>query len=173
VQESKIGQVCELQWVVLVLLEHWIGGGKRQRRLSTTSRSYGRAPVGRRAREEEGQCKCGCVNAKESAMGAQGCASSRGGGTASESRCWRPTACVAATGRARAEAGQRGARGRRQREELGRRPAVEQCVGVRDRSPGYRKEATRELKEVWFLLGFHCNPIRTPNPTRNPAPWDI
>jgi hypothetical protein len=36
--ENEFGLVCELQWVAAVLLEHWIGGGKRQRRLSTVSR---------------------------------------------------------------------------------------------------------------------------------------
>jgi hypothetical protein len=37
VRESAIERVCEHQWVAAVLLEHWIKGGKRQRRLSTVS----------------------------------------------------------------------------------------------------------------------------------------
>jgi hypothetical protein len=55
------------------------GGGGCRRRAA--------APARRRAREVERQCKCGCVNARGSALGAQGRASSRGGGMASESRC--------------------------------------------------------------------------------------
>jgi hypothetical protein len=51
--ENKIGQACELQWVAVVLLEHWIRGEKRQRRLSTVSRGYGGAPARCGARERE------------------------------------------------------------------------------------------------------------------------
>jgi hypothetical protein len=58
-----------------MLLEHWVAGGRRRRRLTTVSRSCVGAPAGRRAREEERQCKCGCVNARGSALGAQGRAS--------------------------------------------------------------------------------------------------
>jgi hypothetical protein len=87
--ESEIGWACEHQWAAAVLLEHWIGGGRRQRRLTTVSRSYGGAPARRRAREEERQRKCECVKARVRSQDAQGHASSRGGGTASESRCWQ------------------------------------------------------------------------------------
>jgi hypothetical protein len=105
VQENEIGRACELQWVAVVLLEHWIGDGERQRRLSTTSRSCGGGPVRWRAREEEKKCKCGCENARGRTLEVQGRTSSREESTASESWCWRPTACVAAAGGARAMAG--------------------------------------------------------------------
>jgi hypothetical protein len=112
-----------------VLVEHWIEGGKRWRRLSMTSRSYGRAPAGRRAREEEGQCKCGCVNARESALGAQGCTSSRGEGIANESCC-----CQAGGGR--------GSSGRRWRD------VEERGEGQRGSGSGGRvAEAARGAKE--------------------------
>jgi hypothetical protein len=90
-----------------VLLEHWIEGGRRQRQLPTASRSCGGAPARRSARREERQCKCGCVNARVSALGAQGCASSQGGGTASEGKGWQA-------------GGVRGALGRRRRDVEGR-----------------------------------------------------
>jgi hypothetical protein len=51
--ENEIGRACELQWVAVVLLELWIRGGKRQRRLSTVSRGCGGASVRWRARVEE------------------------------------------------------------------------------------------------------------------------
>jgi hypothetical protein len=28
-RENEIGWACELRWVTVVLLEHWIGGGKQ------------------------------------------------------------------------------------------------------------------------------------------------
>jgi hypothetical protein len=84
-----------------VLLEHWIRGGRWQRRLTTASRGSGGAPARRSARGEERQCKCGCVNARVSALGAQGRASSRGGGTASEGRCWQAGGVRGALGRRR------------------------------------------------------------------------
>jgi hypothetical protein len=86
VQESEIGWVCEPQWVAELLLEHWIMGGRRRRRLTTAGRSCGGAPARSSAREEGRQWKCECVKARVSSLGAQGCASSQGGGTASESR---------------------------------------------------------------------------------------
>jgi hypothetical protein len=129
VQESKIGQAGEHQWVAGVLVEHWIEGGKRWRRLSTTSRSYGGAPAGRRAREEEGQCKCGCMNARESALGAQGCTSSRGEGTASESCCCQAGGGCGSSGRRRRDVEERG--------EGQRRPG----------SGGWGVEAARGAKE--------------------------
>jgi hypothetical protein len=72
VRESGIGWVCELQWVAVVLLEHWIAGGKRQRWLMTSSKSCSGAPARRSAREEERQWKCECVKARVSSQGAQG-----------------------------------------------------------------------------------------------------
>jgi hypothetical protein len=81
VRKSKIGQVCEPQWVAAVLLEHWIAGGKRWRRLMTAGRSCGGAPVRSSAREEGRQWKCESVKARVSSLGAQGCAWSWGGGT--------------------------------------------------------------------------------------------
>jgi hypothetical protein len=89
VRESKIGQVCEHQWVAAVLLKHWIEGGRRQRRLSTASRSYVGAPARRRAREEGGEAEWACVSARVNPWEARGCASSQRGGSASESRCWQ------------------------------------------------------------------------------------
>jgi hypothetical protein len=74
VQKSKIGQVCEPQWVAAVLLENWIGGGKRRRRLTTAGRSCGGAPVRSSAREDGRLWKCECVKARVSSLGAQGCA---------------------------------------------------------------------------------------------------
>jgi hypothetical protein len=94
-----------------------------------TSRSYGGAPVGRRAREEEGQCKCGCVNARESTLGAPGCASSRGEGTASESCC-----CQAGGGR--------GSSGQ-QRHDVEKQGGVQRGVGSSGRGAG----AARGTKE--------------------------
>jgi hypothetical protein len=91
-----------------VLLEHWIGGGRRQRWLTTASKSCGGAPARRSARGEERQCKCGCVNARVSALGAQGRASSRGGGTASEGRCWQAGSVHGALGRRRRDVEGRG-----------------------------------------------------------------
>jgi hypothetical protein len=73
---NEIGLVCELQWVAGVLLEPWIEGGRRWRQLSTASRSYGGAPAGRRAREEEKEVKWACVSAKVNLWGAPGRASS-------------------------------------------------------------------------------------------------
>jgi hypothetical protein len=107
VRESEIGRVCEPQWVAAVLLEHWIAGGRRRRRLMATGRSCDGAPVRSNAREEGRQWKSECVKARVSSLGAQGCASSRGGGTASESRCWQA-------------GGRRGALGRRRRDVEGR-----------------------------------------------------
>jgi hypothetical protein len=63
--------------------------GRRQRWLSTASRSCGGAPARRRAREEERQRKCECVKAGVSSRDVQGRASSRGGGTASKGCCWQ------------------------------------------------------------------------------------
>jgi hypothetical protein len=37
VRESEIGLLSELQWVTAVLLEHWIAGAGRRRRLTTAS----------------------------------------------------------------------------------------------------------------------------------------
>jgi hypothetical protein len=73
-----------------------------------TSRSYGGAPAGRRARDEEGLCKCGCVNARESALGAQGCTSSRGEGTVSESYCCQAGGGRGSSGRQRRDVEDRG-----------------------------------------------------------------
>jgi hypothetical protein len=75
-RENEIGWACELQWVVVVLLEYLIGGGRRRRRLSTGSRGYGGAPARCRARESERQWKCTCVSARVSPWGAPGCTSS-------------------------------------------------------------------------------------------------
>jgi hypothetical protein len=76
VQENEIGRVCEHQWVAAVLLEQWIEGGRRQRRLMTAGRSCGGAPARRRAREEEREVKWACVSATMSSWGARGCTSS-------------------------------------------------------------------------------------------------
>jgi hypothetical protein len=65
------------------------------------SRSCGGAPVRRSARGEERQLKCGCVNARVSALGAQGRASSQGGGTASEDRGWQAGSVRGVLGRRR------------------------------------------------------------------------
>jgi hypothetical protein len=86
------------------------------------SRSYGGAPARRRARKEEGQCKCGCVNARESALGALGCASSQGEGTESESGC-----CQAG--------GRRGSSGRRRR-DVEKQGGVQRGVGSGGRGAG-------------------------------------
>jgi hypothetical protein len=61
VRENEIGQACELQWVAAVLLEHWIEGGKRRRRLSTVSRGSGGAParVVERMKESEAMQRSG------------------------------------------------------------------------------------------------------------------
>jgi hypothetical protein len=106
-KRAKLGRLGSIsgRWV---LLEHWIKGGKRRRRLSITSRSCGGAPARRRAREEEGQYKCGCVNARESALGAQGCASSRGEGIASESCCCQAGGWRGSSGRRRRDVEERG-----------------------------------------------------------------
>jgi hypothetical protein len=76
VQESEIGRAGEHQWVAGVLLEHWIGDGLRQRRLSTTSSSCSGGPARWRAREKEKLYKCGCRNARGRALVAQGHTSS-------------------------------------------------------------------------------------------------
>jgi hypothetical protein len=55
VRERETGWVCELQWVVAVLLEHWIAGGRRRRRLTTASRGSGRAPARVVERRKEGE----------------------------------------------------------------------------------------------------------------------
>jgi hypothetical protein len=70
-------------------------------------RSHGEAPARSSAREEGRQWKCEGVKARVSSLGAQGRASSRGGGTVSESRCWQA-------------GGRRGALGRRRRDVEGR-----------------------------------------------------
>jgi hypothetical protein len=68
VWESEIGRVCEPQWVAAVLLEHWIAGGRRRRRLTTAGRSCGGAPARSSAREEGmGVCEC-----KSESMGSSG-----------------------------------------------------------------------------------------------------
>jgi hypothetical protein len=72
VRESEIGRACEHQWVATVLLEHWIGGGERRRRLSTVSRSSGGAPARCGARGREKQRKCKGVMARVSSWGAPG-----------------------------------------------------------------------------------------------------
>jgi hypothetical protein len=72
VRENEIGQVCELQWVAAVLLEHWIGGGKRQRRLSTVSQGSGGAPARCGAWGREKQWKCKRVMARVSLWGPPG-----------------------------------------------------------------------------------------------------
>jgi hypothetical protein len=79
-------------------------------------RSCGGAPARSSAREEGRQWKCDCVKARVSSLGAQGRASSRGGGTASESRCWQA-------------GGRRGALERRQRDVEGRGGANGDWVG--------------------------------------------
>jgi hypothetical protein len=53
-QKSEIGWACEHQWVVTMLLEHWIKDGRRQRRLTMASRGSGVDPV-RSSRAEEGR----------------------------------------------------------------------------------------------------------------------
>jgi hypothetical protein len=114
VRESEIGWVCEPQWVAAVLLEHWIVGGRRRRWLTMAGRSCGGAPARSSAREEGRQWKCECVKERVSSLGAQGCASSRGGGTASESRCWQVGERRGALGRRRRDVeGQGGASGGR------------------------------------------------------------
>jgi hypothetical protein len=47
------------------------------------------APARSSAREERREWKSECVKARVNSLGAQGCASNRGGGTASKSRCWQ------------------------------------------------------------------------------------
>jgi hypothetical protein len=74
VREIGIGWVSELQGVTAVLLEHWIGDGKWQRRLSTAARGCGGGPARCGARERKWQWKCRCVNARGSAWEAPGCA---------------------------------------------------------------------------------------------------
>jgi hypothetical protein len=128
-RETEIGWACEHQWVAAMLLEYWVEGGERHRRLSTVSRSYGGALAGQRAWEEEGQCKCGCVNARESTLGAQGCASSRGEGTASESCC-----CQAGGGH--------GSSGRRRR-DVEKQGGVQRGVGSRGRGAGAARGAEK------------------------------
>jgi hypothetical protein len=81
-RENEIGQACELQWVAAVLLEHWIGGGRRRRRLLTGSRGCGGAPARWGAREKEKQCKCRRVKARVGSWGALGHAQGPEEGTA-------------------------------------------------------------------------------------------
>jgi hypothetical protein len=54
VREIEIGRVYEHQWVAAVLLEHWIAGGRWQRRLTMVNRGSGVAPA-RSSRAEEGR----------------------------------------------------------------------------------------------------------------------
>jgi hypothetical protein len=54
VREIEIGRVCEHQWVAAVLLEHWITGGRWQRRLTMANRGSGVAPA-RSSQAEEGR----------------------------------------------------------------------------------------------------------------------
>jgi hypothetical protein len=108
VQESEIGRAGEHQWVAGVLEEHWVGNGKRRRRLSTVSRGSSGAPARRGARGERRQCKCECVKARGSALGAREHASSRGEGTASESWCWRTGGGRGRSGRWRRDVEERG-----------------------------------------------------------------
>jgi hypothetical protein len=108
VWENEIGRVCEHQWVVAVLLEHWIKGGRRQRWLTTAGRCCGGAPARRRAREEEREVKWACVSARVSSRGAQGCTSSQRGGTTGESCCWQARRRVWRLGRRRRDVEGRG-----------------------------------------------------------------
>jgi hypothetical protein len=71
-------------------------------------RSCGGAPARSSAQEEGRQWKCECVKARVSSLGAQGCASSRGGGTVSESRCWQAGGRRGALGRLRRDVEGRG-----------------------------------------------------------------
>jgi hypothetical protein len=71
VQESEIRQAREHQWVAVVLLEYWIGVGRRQRLLSTVSRSCGGGPA-RCSAWERDQWKCQRVKARVSAWEAPG-----------------------------------------------------------------------------------------------------
>jgi hypothetical protein len=64
--ETKIGWACEHQWVAAMLLEYWIEGGRRQRRLSTVSRGSGGALARCGARGREKRWKCKCVMARVS-----------------------------------------------------------------------------------------------------------
>jgi hypothetical protein len=89
VRESEIGQACEHQQMAGVLLEHWIEGGRRRRRLSTASWSYGAAPAWCGARERGRQWKCKCVKTRVSSWGAPRHVSSRERDTTGESRCWQ------------------------------------------------------------------------------------
>jgi hypothetical protein len=100
VWENEIGWACELQWVAVVLLEHWIRGGKRQRQLSTVSRGCGGAPARWKARESERQWKCTCVSARVSPWGAPGRAQGPEEGMAAREQ-------LLATGRRRGGSGRR------------------------------------------------------------------
>jgi hypothetical protein len=76
VQESEIGRVGELRWVMEMLFVHWIGDGKQRGRLTTVARGCGGGPVRCGGRESKWQWECGCGNVRGSALGALGCASS-------------------------------------------------------------------------------------------------
>jgi hypothetical protein len=100
--ENEIGRACEHQWVVVVLLEQWIGGGRRRRRLSTGSRGCGGAPARWGAREKEKQWKCGRVKARVGSWGAPGHAQGPEEGMAAREQ-------LLATGRMRGGSGGGGA----------------------------------------------------------------
>jgi hypothetical protein len=74
VREIGIGWVSELQVVAVVLLEHWIAGGRRRGRLTTAARGCGGVPARCGARERKWQWKCRRVKARGSAWEAPGCA---------------------------------------------------------------------------------------------------
>jgi hypothetical protein len=59
VQESRIGWAGELQWVAVVLEKHWVGDGKRRKRLSTVSRTAAEGSGGVLSGEEIEEVKFG------------------------------------------------------------------------------------------------------------------
>jgi hypothetical protein len=73
-RESEIGWVSELQGVAVVLLGHWITGGRRRGQLTTAARGCGGGPARCGARERKWQWKCRRVKARGSAWEAPGCA---------------------------------------------------------------------------------------------------
>jgi hypothetical protein len=97
-REREIEWAYDHQWVVVVLLEHWIGGGRRQRRLTTASRSYCGAPARRSARGGERQCKCGCVNARVSAWELRDVLQVEEEAQRARAGAGKPAACMARSG---------------------------------------------------------------------------
>jgi hypothetical protein len=76
VHESENGRAGEHQWVMGMLIVHWIGARRRCGRQTTTGSSCGGGPARRGGREKKWPWKYGCGNIRTSVLGAPGCVSS-------------------------------------------------------------------------------------------------